>query len=277
MAVMTSSFKTDDGVNIVFDIYGDCASRDRAVLIHSLAMDRAYWRPVAERLASKGVCVAALDCRGHGASGKPRGPYAMATFAGDVRALVDSLQWQEAVIAGSSMGGSVALAFAIEYSQRAAGLALIDTTAWYGPDAPKNWAGRADAACEKGLASLVDFQMTRWFSDAFRRDHADVVQACVKTFLANDVAAYAATCRMLGSFDLRAGLEHLTMPVGIVVGEEDYATPPAMAEAMKAAIPHATYQLLAKARHLTPLERPDEVSEEIFAVIAKAQGNARRR
>jgi 3-oxoadipate enol-lactonase len=79
---------------------------------------------------------------------------------------------------------------------------------------------------------------------------------------------------MLGSFDLRAGLAHLPMPVGIVVGEEDYATPPAMAEAMKAAIPHATYRLLPKARHLTPLERPDEVSEEILTVIGKARGGA---
>jgi 3-oxoadipate enol-lactonase len=230
-------------VKIVFDIYGDRDAPDRAVLIHSLAMDRAYWRPVAERLMRKGICVAALDCRGHGASGKPTGPYTIASFAGDVRALLDSLRWPEAVIAGSSMGGSVALAFAIDYGERASGLALIDTTAWYGPDAPKNWAERADAAREKGLASLVAFQTTRWFGDAFRTDHADVVQACV----------------------------------GIVVGEEDYATPPAMAEAMKAAISQATYRLLPNARHLTPLERSDEVTEEILAVIGKARGAASRR
>jgi pimeloyl-ACP methyl ester carboxylesterase len=65
--------------------------------------------------------------------------------------------------------------------------------------------------------------------------------------------------------------------VSIVVGEEDDATAPAMAEAMKAAIPAAGYRLLAKARHPTPLERPDEVSEEILAVIGKAQGGAGRR
>lgn len=276
MNPIQSSCTADDGVTIVFDIYGDRDAPDRVVLIHSLAMDRGYWRPVAERLVRKGICVTALDCRGHGASGKPQGPYTITNFAGDVRALVDSLHWDKAVVAGSSMGGSVALAFAIGYKERTSGLALIDTTAWYGPDAPKNWAERADAACEKGLASLVAFQTTRWFGDAFRADHADVVQACVKTFLANDIDAYAATCRMLGSFDLRAGLAHLTIPVGIVVGEEDYATPPAMAEAMKAALPEATYRLLPKARHLTPLERPDEVSDEIVAVIENVH-SARRR
>jgi 3-oxoadipate enol-lactonase len=270
MAVMTSSFKTDDGVNIVFDIYGDCASRDRAVLIHSLAMDRAYWRPVAERLARNSVCAIAVDCRGHGTSDKPAGPYAIEAFVADVRGLLDSLAWPRAVIAGSSMGGSVALAFAMEYTDRASGLSLIDTTAWFGPDAAKNWAERADAASERGLASLIDFQLTRWFGEAFRRDHPDVVQSCVETFLANDLEAYAATCRMLGNFDLRADLARLTMPVGILVGEEDYATPPAMAEVMKAGMPHATYRLLPNAHHLTPLERPDEVADEILTVVANA-------
>ena len=271
MDALQSSCEADDGGKIVFETIGNRDASDRVVLIHSLAMDRHYWRPVAERLAARGVCVAALDCRGHGASDKPPGPYTIAAFAGDVRAMLDSLRWPHAIVAGSSMGGSVALAFAIAHPTRASGLALIDTTAWYGAEAPKNWSERADAAVTNGLASLVAFQTTRWFGDDFRRDHADVVQACVATFLANDLSAYAATCRMLGSFDLRAGLAQLTMPVGILVGEEDYATPPAMAEAMKAALPQATLRQLAKARHLTPLERPDEVSEEIHAIVAKAR------
>jgi 3-oxoadipate enol-lactonase len=274
MDAIRSSCKADDGVEIMFETRGRRDAAERVVLIHSLAMDRHYWGPVAARLARRGVCVAALDCRGHGQSGKPPGPYAIATFANDIRALLDALRWPQAIIAGSSMGGSVALAFAIAHRERASGLALIDTTAWYGADAPKNWAERADAALTKGLDSLVAFQCTRWFGDSFRRDHADIVEACVATFLANDLAAYAATCRMLGSFDLRAGLAHLTMPVAIVVGEEDYATPPAMAEAMQAAISQATLRLLPKARHLTPLERPDEVSEEIHAIIARAQAGA---
>ena len=61
------------------------------------------------------------------------------------------------------------------------------------------------------------------------------------------------------------------MPVRIMVGEEDYATPPAMAQAMHKAIPHSTYLLLPKARHLTPLERPDEVAGEIIETLKAAR------
>jgi 3-oxoadipate enol-lactonase len=184
--------------------------------------------------------------------------------------LFDHLGWRKAVVAGSSMGGSVALAFTAGHPERVSGLAQIDTTAFYGPDAPKAWAQRAQAAKDKGLASLIDFQLTRWFGDDFKAKHPEVVQACVDTFLKNDVAAYAETCRMLGDFDLRSRLPHFKMPVGIVVGDEDYATPPAMAEEMNAAIPHSTYRVLEKARHLTPLERPDEVTEEILKVVKAA-------
>ena len=113
MDPVQSRCDSDDGVKIVFETIGDRHAVDRVALVHSLAMDKRYWRPVAERLARDGVCTAALDCRGHGQSGKPAGPYAIATFAEDVRAMLDTLGWQKAVIAGSSMGGSVALAFAI--------------------------------------------------------------------------------------------------------------------------------------------------------------------
>ena len=267
-----SSFTSSDHTKIVYELHGDPASQDRVALIHSLAMDHNYWRPVAERLVKAGACVVALDCRGHGASGKPKGPYEASRFADDVNELLDHLKWPKAVIGGSSMGGSIALAFTARHMARVAGLTLIDTTAWYGADAPKAWADRANAAKEKGLASLIDFQLTRWFGDEFKAGHPEVSKACVDTFLANDVDAYFATCNMLGSFDQRASLSAFKMPVRIMVGEEDYATPPAMAQVMHASIPHSTYMLLPKARHLTPLERPDEVAAEIVATLKAARG-----
>ena len=230
-----SSFQTRDNVKIVYELHGDPAAKDRVVLIHSLAMDHAYWRPVAERLVKAGACAVALDCRGHGGSGKPQGPYTAARFAEDVAELMDHLKWQTAVIGGSSMGGSVSIAFAARHAARVEGLTLIDTTAWYGEDAPKAWADRGNAAKTKGLASLIDFQLTRWFGDDFKTRHPEVSKACVDTFLKNDVDAYVATCNMLGSVDERPALAGFKMPVRIMVGEEDYATPPAMAPPSSAA------------------------------------------
>ena len=166
-------------------------------------MERVFWRPVAERLADR-AAVITYDCRGHGQSGKPPGAVTVAQHADDLADLMDHLDWPKAVVAGASMGGCISLACAIAHPARVTALGLIDTTAWYGPDAPKAGEERANAARAKGLGALLDFQVTRWFSEAFRARHPDIVRASVDTFLRNDVEAYAQTCGMLGACDLRA-------------------------------------------------------------------------
>jgi 3-oxoadipate enol-lactonase len=258
-----------DGTRLAYTLHGHPASSQHVVLIHSLAMDRSFWRPVAKRLATN-ACVLIYDCRGHGRSDKPKGPITVELHADDLADLIDQLGWRTALVAGASMGGCIALAFAIRHPARVSALGLFDTTAWYGPGAPRNWEQRADAALTSGLSSLTDFQITRWFGDKFRADNPQLVKDCVDAFLRNDVAAYAQTCRMLGACDLRAGSASIKVPTAIVVGEEDYATPPAMAEAMHKAIAGSTLTVLPGARHLTPLERPDEIAAELELLLRRA-------
>lgn len=247
-----------------FSLVGNAASPRRAALIHSLAMDRDFWRPVAERLDA---AVLLYDCTGHGRSAKPAGPYSVEGFADDLAQLLDHVGWRRALVAGASMGGCVALAFAARHPQKLAALGLVDTTAWYGPDAPRQWEERAQKAIDGGLQALVDFQVTRWFSEAFRASQPQVVQKSVATFLANDVQAYAATCRMLGAADLRRSLAGIAVPTAVLVGEEDYATPVAMAQYLHEHIAGSVLSVLKKARHLTPLEKPDEVAFELGKLL----------
>ncbi|MFM1814131.1 MAG: hypothetical protein RLZ98_826 [Pseudomonadota bacterium] len=267
MAKEALTHETKDHAIIGFDLYGDRNAKKRIVLVHSLAMDREFWAPVAERLAGD-AAVIAVDCRGHGKSKKPQGPYTVELFANDIRQVALSVGWDKTVIAGASMGGTVTLAYATKFPQNTAGVGLIDTTAYYGDDAETAWRGRAEQALAKGLSSMVEFQTTRWFGDAFREKNPDVVKGCVDKFLKNDLGSYAETCYMLGTADLRDKLGTIKVPTRIVVGEEDYATPVAMAEAMKAAIPQASFRVLEKARHLTPLECPDIIADELKQLLA---------
>ena len=255
-----------DGTRLAYEMLGDAAAPKRAVLIHSLAMDRRFWRPVAERLA-RDAAVLIYDCRGHGASDKPRGPYTVELFARDLAALLDAVGWRAALIAGASMGGCVTLAFAAAYPQRVTALGLVDTTAWYGAEASQQWAERAERALKSELAAMVDFQVTRWFGDDFRAHHPDVVRQSVDIFLHNDVPAYAASCRMLGACDMRAALPNIAVPIAVLVGDEDYATPVAMAEALSRGVAGANLTILKGARHLTPLERPDEIAAALARLL----------
>jgi 3-oxoadipate enol-lactonase len=83
------------------------------------------------------------------------------------------------------------------------------------------------------------------------------------------VQAYVETCKMLGAADLRAALPTLAMPTSIVVGDEDYATPVAMAEALHRGIKGSTLTVLAGTRHLTPLEAPERIADELLALMER--------
>ena len=244
-------------------------------LVHSLAMDRHFWAPVAARLAPTHP-VLTYDCRGHGQSDKPGGPYTVELFARDLADLLDHVGWPKVVVAGASMGGCIALAFSAGFPTRTAALGLIDTTAWYGAEAPRQWEERAERAAADGMAALVEFQTTRWFGDQFRLEHPDVVKESIDVFLRNDVPAYVETCRMLGAADLRAALPKMTMPTAVIVGEEDYATPVAMAQALHIGIAGSILTVLPRARHLTPLEVPERIADALLALAERAEGKERK-
>jgi 3-oxoadipate enol-lactonase len=267
-----------DGAEIAYEVHASGRiGAPKVALVHSLALDRSVWDGVVAELAGE-ADVLTVDCRGHGASAKTAGPYTTAQFAGDLADVLRAAGWERAIVAGASMGGSVTLNFAIDYPAMIAGLGLIDTTAWYGPDAPQTWHERGQKALDGGLASLVGFQVSRWFSDGFRAERPDVVEKYTGVFLKNAPATYAATCDMLGNLDVRAGLPAIAVPVEILVGSEDYATPPTMAEALAAAIPGAQLTLVEGARHLTPIEIPGRVAELLRVVIERSgAGVANRR
>ncbi|MBO0751320.1 MAG: alpha/beta fold hydrolase [Bradyrhizobiaceae bacterium] len=259
-----TKIKVRDGVEIACEARGYVKASPPLVLVHSLAMDHTFWDAVASPLAGT-TTVLTYDCRGHGLSGKPEGSYFIEQFADDLADLIDRFDWREVVVAGASMGGCVALAFAAAYPDRAAGLGLFDTTAGY--DAADKWEERALTAEAHGLEAMVEFQTTRWFSDAFRESRKDVVDAAVAVFLANEARCYAQACRMLGRFDIAHALSRLEMPARIVVGEEDYATPVAMSEALHRGIARSSLLVIPGARHLTPLECPNRIAAELQALL----------
>jgi 3-oxoadipate enol-lactonase len=253
-----------DGAQIACEVRGYTKASPPIVLVHSLAMDHTFWEPVASLLIGT-TAVLTYDCRGHGLSDKPEGNYRVENFATDLADLVEHFGWRAVVVAGASMGGCIALSYAAAYPGRVAGVGLFDTTAGY--NAPEAWEERAVTAETKGLEAMVDFQTTRWFTDDFRVRRKDVVDAAVAVFLANPARAYAQACRMLGAFDIAHALPRLRMPARIVVGQEDYATPVAMAETLHRGIARSSLTVIPSARHLTPLECPNRIAAELQALL----------
>jgi 3-oxoadipate enol-lactonase len=270
MSSRDDAFTTSDGSTIAYTLQTvPNENASRLVLVHSLALDRSIWGGVIQRLGTT-AHVLTYDCRGHGRSARRAETYTAELFARDLAELLDHVGWPTATIAGCSMGGCVALAFAGLYPTRADRLGLIDTTAWYGPGASSAFRERAAAARAKGMQGLAEFQVARWFSEEFSSTHTEVVKQTLDVFVANEFDCYAASCALLGDADSRPYLSAFRMPVAIIVGEEDYATPIAMAQHLHDAIAQSTLAILPRARHLTPIERPADIASELLSLLTRA-------
>jgi 3-oxoadipate enol-lactonase len=264
---MVGNARADDRCSLFYKLHPNPGA-PRIALVHSLALDCGVWDAVIRELNDSAE-VLAYDCRGHGQSERRAGKYTAELFGNDLAAVLDHAGWKSATIAGCSMGGVVAIAFAAAYPTRTDGLGLIDTTAWYGPAAEKDWRGRGEKAAQDGFAAMLVFQLSRWFSESFLASHPDTANALGRVFLANDVTCYQSTCAMMGSFDLREAIRSFRMPVSIVVGEEDYATPVAMSQALQDAIPGSTLRVIKSGRHLTPVQCPEEVAGSLRDLLQR--------
>jgi 3-oxoadipate enol-lactonase len=100
----------------------------------------------------------------------------------------------------------------------------------------------------------LGFQLERWFSPDFRAERPDEVQRVADIFLKTDSDAHATACRALGAFDGEHFLADIEADTLVVVGADDYATPPAMGKALAEGIPHAAYREIPAVRHMSLVE-----------------------
>jgi 3-oxoadipate enol-lactonase len=226
------------------------------VLLHPLALSGEVWQPLGAALSTQ-FQVFAPDLRGHGRSSWDRDSFTIKDMARDVAEAMDSLSLPSAHLLGMSMGGSVALTLAGLFPERVKSLVLADTTAWYGPNAPNTWAERAEKAVSVPRDRQLAFQVDRWFSEQFRAARPDEVDRISRIFVATDSAAHAAASNAMGELDSRRLLRSITARTLVMVGEQDYATPPAMAEQLAGSIPDASLLVLPALRHLSLVERPE--------------------
>jgi pimeloyl-ACP methyl ester carboxylesterase len=118
------AFFEHDGQRIAYSVYGD--GPRVTVLLPGLLLSQRMQEPLAEALAGRGERVVLMDPLGHGGSDRPRDMwrYSMTTFGGQVIALLDELEIEQAVIGGTSLGANITLEVASAAPERVRGMLL---------------------------------------------------------------------------------------------------------------------------------------------------------
>src|SRR3954462_7683637 len=113
-----------EGQRIAYTEYGE--GPRSVVLIHGLLLSQRMQAPLARSLADRGFRVITLDCLGHGKSDRPRDMwrYSMTSFGEQVVGLLDHLELDQAVIAGTSLGANVTLEACSVAPERVRGMVI---------------------------------------------------------------------------------------------------------------------------------------------------------
>ena len=231
-------------------------------LFHSLLSDRASFDAIAPRL-SQTFRVIVPELPGFGASPAVSGG-GLAEVADRMAAAVkDGAGGSEAIVLGNGYGGFVALQMAIRHPGIASRLILADCGAAFSEEGRQAFRNMAAASKAKGLAAITEVAMRRLFAPEFQAEHPDLMQGRREAFLRTDPEVVQAACAALAELDLRPELGKVRVPVLVLVGEHDEATPPPMSRELAAGLPDARLKIIAGCAHVPQLQSPEVFLEAI--------------
>ena len=214
-----------NGIRLHYQVHGEGAP---LVLAHGYGATLDMWARQTEAFSQK-YQVVVYDMRGHGRTEAPRdwASYNLDDYVEDQRQLMDHLGIDTAYVGGLSMGGAIALRFALAYPQRLKALLLCDTSA-------RNFALQGD-----GSGSAPGAVRRFIFRDVVPAGFVLVRYLPLERLLQlrnapEDAKSYARNLRqhtalglrgawhaLMGQVNLEDRLDEIRVPTLIIVGERD--------------------------------------------------------
>jgi pimeloyl-ACP methyl ester carboxylesterase len=244
------------------------------LMLHGAEGSFRSFAPQLETLASLGFRAVAWDMPGYGLS-PPIEPYGFKGLAARCVALIEALAPASGpvpvALVGQGMGGMVAQEVALRRPDLVRLLALVATASSVQAD---DAYGAHLTRCldrlddERDMDTLAQQVITDLVSPQALPAGVQLARHCLMQVHA---ATWRRALQALRDFDRRAALAHLHVPTLMVAGAEDRVTPPAVLQAMAAAVHGARCVTLAQAGHLPHLEQPDEFDALLLDFLRHAR------
>jgi pimeloyl-ACP methyl ester carboxylesterase len=228
------------------------------VLLHGYPLDHTIWEPVAAWLENDFDLILP-DLRGFGESDAPKANYSMADLADDLAGILDQAGIQKAAVAGHSMGGYAALAFARAHPGRLLGLGLVSSQSL--ADTPERKTGRyqeAEGILARGVREVAEGMSVKLTA-------APGLQARMKELILRQspVGLADALRAMADRPDSTQLLSGFDLPLVLVHGLADTLIPIERARDVKTARPRAHLTEIPDAGHLAMMEAPQITAEAL--------------
>jgi pimeloyl-ACP methyl ester carboxylesterase len=256
---------TSDGVRLNYVPTGP-DDAPRLVLLHGLGSDATSSDALVDAIAQR-LQVARLDLRGHGGSEPLADPARYGWFArpaADVVELMDALEWDDAAVAGGSLGAATATAVALAYPERVRRLGVFAPAFGPGPKAGNEAAyGFFGAVAERGLLGVLEVL------ESLPGMSADVLADARTNWSRQDDAAMRACVTALADAVLLDEIEvlaHVDVPTIVVGHHGDLLHPWELAVAYAEALPQARLVEFATMADATPAAMAETLVDFVAAL-----------
>ena len=248
------------------------------VLIHGHSVDLRMWQYQVPALIDAGLRVVRYDVRGHGRSMVPPQGYTWEHYAADLGDLLDRLNVERpatedlglaaAHLVGLSMGGGIALQFALDFPRRVLSLTLVDAALpgfTYSEEFTRQIEELVAAVRAEGPAPAFE---RLWLShplfDGLRRypERFALVREMVLAFPAADYREGAIPAGYAPTVADRLG--DIAAPALVIAGEDDIPDFRLIADILAANLPSARQMLMPGCGHVPPLEQPDAFNQVLI-------------
>jgi 3-oxoadipate enol-lactonase len=236
------------------------------VFLNSLGTDLRLWDDVIPEFTEK-YSLLRYDKRGHGLSGCPPPPYTLPDHSDDLARILNFLNLKRPVLVGISVGGMIALNYAASHIDQVAGLVLCDTYPKIGT--AEMWDERIAALRAQGMAYLAKTILDRWFDPGYADRKPAAFQGYLNMLERMPVMGYTGTCEAIRDADLHALVERITIPVLVLCGQNDMATPPELVRSLAEDLPDARFQIIENAGHLPCVEQPGATAGAIQGFLTE--------
>ena len=263
---MSASFALPDSITSGKTPNGTAWSRvglgKTLVLLHGVGMNKSVWAPEVN-LLSDSFDILIYDMWGHGESDLPAGGLSLTDYTNQLTSLLSELEISEVFVAGHSMGGLIAIDFALNHSEMWLGMCALNAV-FNRTEAQREAVQKRAADLAAGEVS-VNFKDTlqRWFGLPGTHEYPAAEALAQELLLNVDPKGYAAAYSVFAISDkVHADrLSELKVPALFFTADGDPNSTPEMSNTMASIAPLGSSQVLTGHRHMMTLTAPKQVSE----------------
>jgi pimeloyl-ACP methyl ester carboxylesterase len=251
-----------EGTEIAYEISGNEGGR-KLVLIHGLFINSDCWREQM-KFFEKEYHILRFDLYGHGRSFKPGKRFTIRNYVTDMKLLLDHLGWnQDLHLMGHSLGGMVALVYALENRESVKKLIIASSYCFVSNEAITDVMGRVNS----NPIDKFGLGIGKRGLNPYNEEDAIWIAKQVSDYLTTKDALYATGAS--AGFNICEHLRDLQIPTLLIVGEKDITTPVWASEMLHEWLPHSEIEVIPEAGHLVIIDHADIFNEMVSNYMKK--------